>query len=62
MSGSNRLAGLTARPKDTGAAEVRKVDEVGERLAGLLIVPRVRSLGGSPARERTSCTPKFSQG
>lgn len=30
MSGSNRLAGLTARPKDTGPAEVRKVDEVGE--------------------------------
>jgi hypothetical protein len=30
MSGSNRLAGLMARPKDTGLAEVRKVDEVGE--------------------------------
>lgn len=30
MSGSNRLAGLTARPKDTGPTEVRKVDEVGE--------------------------------
>jgi len=30
MSGSNRLAGLTARPKDTGPEEVRKVDEVGE--------------------------------
>lgn len=31
MSGStNRLAGLKARPKDTSAAEVRRVDEVGE--------------------------------
>ena len=30
MSGSNRLAGLMARPKDTGSAEVRKIDEVGE--------------------------------
>ena len=30
MSGSNRLAGLTARPKDIDAAEVRKIDEVGE--------------------------------
>ena len=25
MSGSNRLAGLTARPKDIDAAEVRKI-------------------------------------
>ncbi len=30
MSGSNRLAGLTARPKDTTIAEVRRIDEVGE--------------------------------
>jgi len=30
MSASNRLSGLTARPKDTGPLEVRKVDEVGE--------------------------------
>ena len=30
MSGSNRLTGLKARPKDTTIAEVRKVDEVGE--------------------------------
>lgn len=30
MSGSNRLAGLKARPKDTTLAEVRMVDEVGE--------------------------------
>jgi hypothetical protein len=30
MSGSNRLAGLTARPKDTSPAEVRRVDDVGE--------------------------------
>ena len=30
MSGSNRLAGLKARPKDTTIEEVRRVDEVGE--------------------------------
>jgi len=30
MSGSNRLAGLKARPKTTSTAEVRRVDEVGE--------------------------------
>lgn len=30
MSGSNRLSGLTARPKETGPAEVRKVDDLGE--------------------------------
>lgn len=29
MNGSNRLAGLKARPKDTKVEEVRKVDEVG---------------------------------
>jgi hypothetical protein len=30
MSGSNRLAGLTARPKDTSPEEVRRIDDVGE--------------------------------
>lgn len=30
MSGSNRLAGLKARPKTTSPEEVRLVDEVGE--------------------------------
>lgn len=30
MSGSNRLAGLKARPKTVTKAEVRKIDEVGE--------------------------------
>ena len=30
MSGSNRLAGLKARPKDTTIEEIRRVDEVGE--------------------------------
>ena len=29
MSGSNRLAGLNARPKASSSAEVRKVDDVG---------------------------------
>lgn len=30
MTGSNRLSGLKARPKDTSVAEVRMIDEVGE--------------------------------
>ena len=30
MSGSNRLAGLKARPKDTTVEEVRRVNEVGK--------------------------------
>lgn len=30
MSGSNRLSGLKARPKETSVEEVRRVDEVGE--------------------------------
>ena len=30
MSGSNRLAGLKARPKGTTIEEVRRVDDVGE--------------------------------
>lgn len=30
MSVSNRLSGLAARPKETSAEEVRRVDEVGE--------------------------------
>lgn len=30
MSDSNRLAGLTARPKITGIEEIRTVDRVGE--------------------------------
>ncbi len=30
MSGSNRLAGLKARPKETTVTEVRRVDKVGE--------------------------------
>ena len=30
MTGSNRLAGLKARPKDSTPQEVRRVDEIGE--------------------------------
>lgn len=30
MNGSNRLGGLKARPKDPTAAEVQRVDQVGE--------------------------------
>lgn len=40
MSGSNRLAGLKARPKDTTVEEVRRVDEVGEARGFLDRTPR----------------------
>ncbi len=40
MSGSNRLAGLKARPKDISVEEVRRVDEVGEALGFVDRSPR----------------------
>ena len=40
MSGSNRLAGQNARPKDTPVEEVRRVDEVGEARGFLDRTPR----------------------
>ena len=40
MSGSNRLAGLKARPKGTTVEEVRRVDEVGEARGFLDRTPR----------------------
>ena len=44
MSGSNRLAGLKARPKDTTVEEVRRVDEVGEARGFLDRTPRKKPL------------------
>lgn len=59
MSGSNRLAGLKARPKDTTAAEVRRVDEVGEA-RGSLIEPHARNRGVNQALAPISCIRKSS--
>ena len=44
MSGSNRLAGLKARPKDISVEEVRRVDEVGEALGFVDRSPRTYQL------------------
>jgi hypothetical protein len=43
MSGSNRLAGLKARPKDTTVEEVRRVDEVGEARGFVDRTPRKKT-------------------
>ena len=51
MSGSNRLAGLKARPKDTTVEEVRRVDEVGEARGFLDRTPRKKP--GRKASPRT---------
>ena len=57
MSGSNRLAGLTARPKDTGPAEVRKVDEVGEARGFVDRTPRKKP-GRKPSPRTHQLHPK----
>jgi hypothetical protein len=57
MSGSNRLAGLTARPKDTGPAEVRKVDEVGEARGFFDRTPRKKP-GRKPSPRTHQLHPK----
>lgn len=57
MSGSNRLAGLTARPKDTGSAEVRKVDEVGEARGFVDRTPRKKP-GRKPSPRTYQLHPK----
>jgi len=57
MSGSNRLAGLTARPKDTGPAEVRKVDEVGEARGFVDRTPRKKP-GRKPSPRTYQLHPK----
>lgn len=57
MSGSNRLSGLTARPKDTGAAEVRKVDEVGEARGFVDRTPRKKP-GRKPSPRTYQLHPK----
>ena len=57
MSGSNRLPGLTARPKDTGAEEARKIDVWP---AALWIALQGRNQVESLARELISCIQRFS--
>jgi hypothetical protein len=57
MSGSNRLAGITARPKETSLAEVRKVDEVGEARGFVDRTPRKKP-GRKPSPRTHQLHPK----
>lgn len=57
MSGSNRLAGLKARPKDTTVEEVRRVDEVGEARGFLDRTPRKKP-GRKPSPRTHQIHPK----
>ena len=57
MSGSNRLAGLKARPKDTSVEEVRRVDEVGEARGFLDRTPRKKP-GRKPSPRTWQLHPK----
>lgn len=57
MSGSNRLAGLKARPKDTTIEEVRRVDEVGEARGFLDRTPRKKP-GRKPSPRTYQLHPK----
>lgn len=57
MSGSNRLTGLTARPKDTGPAEVWKVDQVGEARGFVDRTPRKKP-GRKPSPRTYQLHPK----
>lgn len=57
MSGSNRLSGLKARPKDTSVEEVRRVDEVGEARGFLDRTPRKKP-GRKPSPRTYQLHPK----
>ena len=57
MSGSNRLAGLKARPKDITIEEVRRVDEVGEARGFLDRTPRKKP-GRKPSPRTWQLHPK----
>jgi len=57
VSGSNRLAGLKARPKDTTVEEVRRVDEVGEARGFLDRTPRKKP-GRKPSPRTYQLHPK----
>ena len=57
MNGSNRLAGLKARPKDTSVEQVRRVDEVGEARGCLDRTPRKKP-GRKPSPRTHQLHPK----
>ena len=57
MNGSNRLAGLKARPKEATVEEVRRVDEVGEARGFLDRTPR-KKLGRKPSPRTYQLHPK----
>ena len=57
MTGSNRLAGLKARPKDTTIEEVRRVDEVGEARGFVDRTPRKKP-GRKPSPRTHQLHPK----
>ena len=57
MTGSDRLTGLRARPKDTTIEEVRRVDEVGEARGFLDRTPR-RKPGRKPSPRTFQLHPK----
>lgn len=61
MSGSNRLAGLTARPKNTDISDVRKVDEVGEARGFVDRTPRKKP-GRKPSPRTHQLHPKVFPG
>ena len=57
MSGSNRLAGLKARPKGTTVEEIRRVEEVGEARGFLDRTPRKKP-GRKPSPRTHQLHPK----
>lgn len=57
MSGSNRLAGLKARPKTTSVAQVRKIDDVGEKRGFVDRSPRKKP-GRKPSPRTYQLHPK----
>lgn len=57
MSGSNRLAGLKARPKATTVEDVRRVDEVGEARGFVDRTPRKKP-GRKPSPRTYQLHPK----
>lgn len=57
MTGSNRLPGLKARPKDTTIEDVRRVDEVGEARGFLDRTPRKKP-GRKPSPRTYQLHPK----
>jgi len=57
MTGSNRLSGLKARPKDTTTETVRRVDEVGEARGFVDRTPRKKP-GRKPSPRTHQLHPK----